>query len=623
VTATGGLVSGARLLGHRTPTGSRLKSSDLLTPLVFAGSFALIATFRYRLTSDGFMTLFAGREVATHGIPAHDWLSLESRGGRWVDEQWLAQWLLYRAWTVGGYAAVNAVSSTLVAGAYALFARTLLARGAQLRRTLKWTTLALAAALPDIALRAQEFGYLCFALLLWLLLRDLEVPSWRRLIAALALVAVWANLHGSVLLGAGLLTGYCFWRAVDLRRWGYVLAAAAAVAAVVATPYGINTLIYYRATLANGAIRGFASEWQPASATSLAAVGFFALVVGAVYAVVRGLRRGVRPSFPIAIAALALTAAGFVALRWEGFAAFSLVILATDLLNVVEPSRPSPRGDGRVRFAVLATVALLVVSYFAMASNRAAFDPSTPVAAIAAANTYVLSHPAAAVLADDASASALLWLHPNLRGRVALDDRLELFPQATVHAWGDFVRGRGSDWLPLVDRYQLIVASRSNQGLVRRLGGLANLRLLYGDATGIVLVRFGARTVLPRSSFSRSLFSTWSLIDRRNAKEMVPRAKESPTAAAVVADPSAVCGFTCRWCCWCPRAVMAGVRMAVASTACRPAAGPVALSEISRPASGPGVGSARRRRARVAPALRERFPRPSRTRERWTKATAA
>jgi hypothetical protein len=466
----------------------RLSLHDLSTPLAFFGSFALVALFRYRLTSDGFMALFAGREVAQHGIPTHNWISVESSGGRWIDEQWLAQWVLYRAWWVGGYAAAAALSAALVAGAYALFARTLFIRGASLRRTLKWTTLALAVALPDVAVRAQVFAYPCFALLLWLLLRDLQEPSLRRPFAAIVLVALWANLHGSAVLGASLLAAYCLWRAVQLRRLAYAPIAAACVAAVAVTPYWIHTFAYYRATLANGAIRRFASEWQPARPTSLAALAFFALLAAAGYAVFRAWRTGTRPSWPLAVISLALIAAGFDALRYEAFAALPVVVLATDLLNVVEPTRPSMTAR-RIRIGAGTTAVLLAVSVAAIATGRSAFDPSTPTAAAATANAYAVAHPSAAILADDASASALLWLYPDLRGRIALDDRLELYPQATVRAWADFIRGRGTDWLSLLDRYQVIVASSSNGRLVRRLGALPKLRELYRDNRGVVSVR--------------------------------------------------------------------------------------------------------------------------------------
>jgi hypothetical protein len=473
---------------RRVFAASRLDASGLWTVLVFAGAFAIVALVRYRLTSDGFMTLYAGREVAQHGIPVHNWLSAESRGARWVDEQWLSQWLLYRVWSAGGYAALAAVSAGLVACAYALFARILLDRGAHLRRTLKWTAIALAAALPDVAIRAQAFAYLCFVLLLLLLLPDLEAPSRWRPVAALPLLVAWANLHGSVLLGAGLLACYCLWRAAERRRPWYLLGAAAAMGTVVATPYGAGTLSYYRATLGNGAIRSFASEWQPVWQNKLAAVAFVALVLAAAYATGRAVRRGVRPPGPTAAAAAMLTLAGLFALRWDGFAAFVVVVLATDLLNVVEPGGASPT-TRRLRIVAASVAALIAVGVLDVAGWRAPFDPSTPTAAAAAANAYAVAHPSATILADDHSASALLWLYPALRGRVALDDRLELFPQATVRLWGDFIRGRGSRWMSLVDRYRLIVASRSNPALVHRLTRLEGLRVIYRDSAGVVFLR--------------------------------------------------------------------------------------------------------------------------------------
>src|ERR1700740_3743203 len=46
------------------------------------------------LSQDGWLALVAGRTIAAHGIPHHDYFTHMSYGVRWVDQQWLAQWLM-------------------------------------------------------------------------------------------------------------------------------------------------------------------------------------------------------------------------------------------------------------------------------------------------------------------------------------------------------------------------------------------------------------------------------------------------------------------------------------------------------------------------------------------------
>src|SRR5579875_816811 len=48
------------------------------------------------LSQDGWLALVAGRAVAAHGVPQHDFFSYLTHGIRWVDQQWLAQWIMYQ-----------------------------------------------------------------------------------------------------------------------------------------------------------------------------------------------------------------------------------------------------------------------------------------------------------------------------------------------------------------------------------------------------------------------------------------------------------------------------------------------------------------------------------------------
>jgi hypothetical protein len=461
--------------------------------LAFGIFFGLLSDVRFRsFNSDTYLTLTAGRDVAHHGLPELERLTLGAAGHHWVDQQWLAQWMFFRAWQGGGNAGVALLAAALTGGAFALLTALLLSRGTTPGRALEWSVLAFAVALPDTGVRAQAFAYPLFVGLVWLLLRDLEgrgspIALW----SAVALLVVWANLHGSVLLGAVLAAAYCAWQAV--RRFGderrasvlYAAVGVAALAAPFATPYGLDTLSYYRAVLANPAIRSFSSEWQSARPTTVAALGFFVFVITLAAVLWKALRRGVRPDPALLIATVALCVAGFYALRWEAWAAIVGVVLCADLL--VRRQASPKTGPGRVRAVLVLGMILVVASSMALSTQPASrFGSAGPVGAMRAAARYAAAHPRTAILADDRSADALLWAHPELAGRVGFDDRLEIYGRAEVRRWAAFIRGNRS---PLPRSYDILVAGEGNHRLVRRIRALSDWRLIYDRSDGTVAVR--------------------------------------------------------------------------------------------------------------------------------------
>ena len=461
--------------------------------LAFGIFFGLLSDVRFRsFNSDTYMTLTAGRDVAHHGLPGVERLTLGAAGHHWVDQQWLAQWIFFRAWQGGGDAGVALLAAGLTAGAFALLTAVLLSRGTTPGRALEWSVLAFAVALPDTGVRAQAFAYLLFVGLVWLLLRDLEGRgSPVVLLAAVALLAVWANLHGSVLLGAALVAAYCGWQAV--RRFDaehkpsalYAAVGVAALAAPSATPYGLDTLSYYRAVLANPAIRSFSSEWQSARPTTVAALGFFVFVITLAIVLWKSLRRCIRPDPVLLTVTVALCVAGFYALRWEAWAAIVGVVLGADLLARRQASRKT--GPGRPRAVLVLGVILVAASSMALATQPGSrFGSKGPVGAMRSAASYAAAHPRTAILADDRSADALLWTHPELVGRVGFDDRLEIYGRAAVRGWADFIRGNRS---PLPKSYGILVAGAGNHRLVHRIRVLSGWRVIYDRPDGTVAVR--------------------------------------------------------------------------------------------------------------------------------------
>jgi hypothetical protein len=78
--------------------GVRARVPDLLRehPLTIAAAalatgLLLVIAASAGMVGDSWLALVAGREIAKHGLPAHDTLAVVTLGRRWVDQQWLGQ----------------------------------------------------------------------------------------------------------------------------------------------------------------------------------------------------------------------------------------------------------------------------------------------------------------------------------------------------------------------------------------------------------------------------------------------------------------------------------------------------------------------------------------------------
>jgi hypothetical protein len=283
---------------------------------------------------------------------------------------------------------------------------------------------------------------------------------------------------------------HCVFRAIACRdRRGTLLYSMTAIAApltLFATPYGLSIVHYYRSVLDNPAIRESSAEWQPALPTNLAAIGYWTVVLAVAAVVAWGWRKGIRPSLELSILAAGLAIGGFTAIRWDGWAAIVGVVVATDVLNATGPRAGRSAPPGRLLLSAAVSAVALIVALGV--SDARSFSLATPLGAIDAASRYASAHPRARVLADDISSSALVWLHPQLNGRVAFDGRLEVFDQADVRQWSNYIRVTPGS-MRLTDGYQVFVASSSNERLCHALRSMPGTRVIYDGRDGVVVIR--------------------------------------------------------------------------------------------------------------------------------------
>jgi hypothetical protein len=483
------------------PARFALRSRGGLAWLVVVVSLVFFATAQYcrQLYVDTYFDLYVGRYVAGHGIPDRNVVTVMAHGQPWIDQQWLAQLAYYRAWQLGGYALVTTLSIVLVSAGSAFLGALMLRRGVSPLAMCAWTLAAIAVSYGYATPRAQSFGYLLVPLVLWLVLEDdgRSVPrgcAW----LSIPLLVLWANVHGSVLLGAGFVSLCATRRAWSARRRrdrrglvSYLLLALGAVLSVICTPYGFGVVRYYGSLIGNPELARNVAEWGPPSLKSPDSWAFFAVVIAVAVAVTIGWRRGNRPQPELAIFGVITVGVAVTAFRntpWFGVAG---CLLAADMMAGRSVSRAPGVSFRRMLACVLAACALVAATGIAL-EPASQFEASIPGRAIDVSAHIAGSNPRVLILADQVSAVGLLWLHPASLGQVAFDIRVEQYNQAELAAIFDFMGASESRWQRILSSYGVVVVSRKQHArLAEAMTRQPGWRVVYTDATGVVLEHTG------------------------------------------------------------------------------------------------------------------------------------
>lgn len=212
-----------------------------------------------------------GRDiVTTFSVPYADHYSYTFDGQPWIAKEWLSQVLLALAFKSGGWSGVMLLS--VLAAAAALVAlyfelgkhlRLEIAVAIVLVCTLVLTPVVIArphifTLLPMVVLTARLFGAAA---------RKQPPEYW-----LLALVVLWANLHGSFTF-ALVISGFAFLAAVETSRLAdrallvkWLIFLVLAAAATLATPYGVTNYTINLSMISGNETMAFITEWQPFSA---------------------------------------------------------------------------------------------------------------------------------------------------------------------------------------------------------------------------------------------------------------------------------------------------------------------------------------------------------------------
>jgi hypothetical protein len=459
-----------------------LETSPFPVLLVALVGVVLLSAFAPSIVvGDTWLTLMAGREVVDHGIPSTESLTSLGRSETWTDQQWLAQVVFYAAHELAGMRLVVLLGIVLVLLALGLAAATARAGGASSRSTFVIGFLAVLAGPWGWTIRAQTAALPLFAGVLWLLLDGARNGIRQRTLLVLPLLVLWANLHGSVVLGAGLAVLLGVVSIVGERRLAWRPAALVALAplCVLASPYGWDLVAYYDLMLVDAPFAELLREWQwsrPDGATAL--FWLLAIVAAALLA-----SRRCRSRLGLyELAVLAVTFVGAVqAVRgviWFALAAAAILPVALDGY-LTRADLGNRRVNRLISSAALVGLAIALVGFLARPSSWFVSNwPERQVAAVREATET----PDVSLLPTDGTADWLLWRIPGLRGRIAYDVRFELYDPLVLAKIVQYNSARGPEWKAFARRYDVAVvdAPRGSRAVRELLAG-GDAHVLYSD----------------------------------------------------------------------------------------------------------------------------------------------
>ncbi len=352
-----------------------------LTALCTLSTLALIAVVWAlpRPVGDVYVALAGGRDVLAGRLGAPDDWAFTTTGRVWIDQNWGSDVLFYAVFAAFGESGLLALKAVLLAGIAAATTFACRARGARPPLSFLVPAAALAAGWSFIDLRPNLLSLVLAPLVLALLFR--RDRGWRSLAAAVAVVWLWANLHGGFVVGVMLLAlraasvlAASTWR--HGLRAGLAGAAPAALATVVAvagagvlSPFGVTNLTH-PFVVATSPVWRQVNEWIPlwtrrASFGSAREWSLMLLVLAGVAATRLALaRRAGRARVPRAPGALAdalLDVALAVVVIAMGVAARRFVPLGLILLAPALCRQLDALLDPRRTSAAIAVVALALL----------------------------------------------------------------------------------------------------------------------------------------------------------------------------------------------------------------------------------------------------------------------
>ena len=497
-------------MGRRGPTLRRVTPRSLSIPGLAIGVFGLLALAYLSVPAvdpdygwhvangrhlfDG--VLLAGRDVYSWTAP----------GATWIAHEWLTDGVMAFVHDSLGPTANSVLAGGLATVALLLTIARLRRRGFGVVVGLVVGVIALLDAGTLVSVRPAAVEVFFVALLLWLLdeWRAGAVSGRALTLGVLLVMLIWANTHGSFVLGLGIL-GASWLGLVSERdpRGRLVLALGLAGAAMtLANPFGLRLWDYVASALSGSRLE-LITEWAP---PNLADRMWWAFAVALGLAGIAGARclarvarrRPGQGRLDDVIIALALAVAGLLHARHAGvFGIAAAPLIAAGLAWIGARLPPMPRRQVVSRPALntglLALIAVMTAAVIwarvGPSNTAAAVRAEYPVDALEAVNELACPAPSQLRLVNDYSWGG--WLEmtaPDLP--VFIDGRSEVYGDEQVQRYATIFGVRAGWDVALDATGAQVVLARTQSALVTALEG-RGWTIVHADEVATLLQRPG------------------------------------------------------------------------------------------------------------------------------------
>jgi len=437
--------------------------------------------------SDTYWQITIGQSILDHhALPQVDSFSFTKAGEPWMSSSWLSQVLFAESYRLAGWAGPAALTALAAAAAIALVFDAL-SRHFRLAYALLPTLAVLILSMPHFWARPHVL--VMPVMVLWMrgliaAADDKRAPSP----GILALIALWANMHGSFVFGLMLIAPLALetvWTAQAAQRKKLFLQwfafGVCALGAVCLTPYGWGSLLASRKILDLGEVLTVLNEWRSPNFNSFGAFEacILAAIGGALY-------RGITlPPFRILLLLGLLHMALAHVRNVELFALLAPLVVAGPLSQQLGESAAHTAAT-RASFAASLVVAVLVAVAGTAIALHQRFEPPVTQSPIAALQV-LQDKKAERILNDLPFGGYMIW-----KGvPVFVDGRSELYGEKFVM---NLLRGVAlldvERFLTLLQTYRvdatLLPPSAAAVGLLDRLDGWERV---YADGTAVAHMR--------------------------------------------------------------------------------------------------------------------------------------
>ncbi len=444
--------------------------------------------------------------VSTLSIPHADIFSFTAAGQPWITHEWLAQVTMYLLFRLGGYLAL--ITFFALAASAALLLLYLRCDGQPYLAAFVVLFAAITIA-PFWGARPHTVSLLLASAFCYILDRHQREANGRVLLWLVPLTLVWANSHGSFVLGPVLIATYLLGSLGErLVRWEGSVADGRAVkhlagilvtcvAVIALNPNGLILYAYPFQTLTSRAIQTFIQEWQPPDFSTPAVQPFLWFLIATLGALALSRRHAglIQLILLVGLTYASLRAARQISL-WVFVAA---PLLAASLADVARGlpwqiklrSSPNPsRGIQALNWSVLVLLVLAAgIRVLSLASGQPEAERAYfPVDAVNFMKESQLSGP----IFNRYDWGGYLILHLYPRERVFIDGRSDLYgltQDVVVHEYLTAYTG-GADWRAPLERYGIrLVLVEPDAPLATRLRQEGEWKQMFKDDQSIILVK--------------------------------------------------------------------------------------------------------------------------------------